>query len=106
MKKLLEIRIPISPTPFFFRRVHFLVASLRRLGGALADDLEFTVCVGGDVDPYNLYDAQPWSTRYPVTWRWVSRHHAYEQSRELHNPAPCIRNSARQDCEASTTSQS
>jgi hypothetical protein len=72
MKKLLEIRVPISPTPFFFRRVHFLAASLRRLGGALAEH-EFTVCVGGDVDPYNLYEALPWSTRYPLTWRWVSR---------------------------------
>jgi hypothetical protein len=72
MKHLLEVRVPISPTPFFFRRVHFLAASLRRLGGGLVDH-EILVCVGGDVDPYNLYEALPWSTRYPLIWRWVGR---------------------------------
>jgi hypothetical protein len=72
MKKLLEVRIPISPTPFFIRRVHLMAAALRDFGPAMAEH-EIVVCVGEDVEPYNLYEREPWSTLYPLTWRWVSR---------------------------------
>ena len=68
----LEIRVPISPTPYFFRRIHFMAASLRNIGGALADH-EFVVCVGGDEEPGDLYERFPWSKNYPLTWRWVDR---------------------------------
>jgi hypothetical protein len=68
----LEIRVPISPTPDFFRRVHFMAASLRRIGGVLADH-EFVVCVGGDEEPDDLYERVPWSKNYPIIWRWADR---------------------------------
>ena len=72
MNHRLEIRVPISPTADFFRRVHFMAASLRQLGGTLADH-EFVVCVGGDEEPRDLSRDLPWSKNYPITWRWVNR---------------------------------
>jgi hypothetical protein len=68
----LEIRVPISPTPDFFRRVHFMAASLRKIGGALADH-EFLVYVGGDEEQRDLVVELPWSKNYPITWLWVDR---------------------------------
>jgi hypothetical protein len=87
MNSLLEIRVPISPTPDFFRRVHFMAASLRQLGGALADH-EFVICVGGDEEPGDLYERLPWSKNYPITWRWADRERFrrdsyWETSREI-----------------------
>jgi hypothetical protein len=84
---MLEIRVPISPTPDFFRRIHFMAASLRRIGGVLADH-EFVVCVGGDEEPGNLYERLPWSKHYPIIWRWVDRERFrqdtyWETSREI-----------------------
>lgn len=71
MKHVLEVRTTISPTPFFFRRVHFLAASLRALGGALSD-YEIVVSVGGGAFE-NYYRTQPWSCTYPLIWRHVDR---------------------------------
>jgi hypothetical protein len=71
-ERLLEIRVPISPMPHFFRRIHFLAASLRRFGGAISDHC-ITVFVGGDEEPRNLYEALPWSGKYPIVWRWADR---------------------------------
>ena len=68
----LEIRVPISPTPHFFRSVHFMAASLRNIGGPLADH-EFIICVGGDQEPSDLYERFAWSKNYPLIWRWVDR---------------------------------
>jgi hypothetical protein len=68
----LEVRVPISPTPDFFRRVHFMAASLQRLEAKLGSYL-LVVCVGGDVQPYDLYEAERWSKNYPVIWHWVDR---------------------------------
>jgi hypothetical protein len=87
MSRLLEIRVPISPTPDFFRRVHFMAASVRQIGGALADH-EFVVCVGGDEEPVDLSERLPWSKNYPITWRWVDRErfradNYWETSREI-----------------------
>ncbi|HEV2805871.1 MAG TPA: hypothetical protein VGW57_13185 [Chthoniobacterales bacterium] len=87
MRTRLEIRVPISPTPDFFRRIHFMAASLRRLGGALAES-ELVVCVGGDQEPTDLYDLLPWSKNYPITWRWADfamyrRDSYWETSREI-----------------------
>jgi hypothetical protein len=70
MRHYLEIRTTISPTPYFFRRIHYLAASIKDLGGKLADH-EIVVSVGGNEPRENLYRTQPWSNRYPILWRWV-----------------------------------
>jgi hypothetical protein len=70
MTCLLEVRVTISPTPFFFRRIHFMAASLAVLGGALASH-EIVVSVGGGDGLENYYRSQPWSNAYPITWRQV-----------------------------------
>ena len=72
MKNGVEFRIAISPYPALLRRVHFIAASLKQLGGPGIDH-EIVVCVGEDVEPYNLYESEPWSTLYPLTWRWAPR---------------------------------
>jgi hypothetical protein len=69
MKYELEIRTTISPTPYFFRRIHYLAASLRTLRNPA--DHEIIVSVGGNAPRENLYRSQPWSNRYPILWRWV-----------------------------------
>jgi hypothetical protein len=74
MQHEFEIRTTISPTTFFFRRVHFLAASLRALGTRFADH-EIVVSVGGIAPRENLYRALPWSTLYPIVWRWVDPAH-------------------------------
>lgn len=71
MKHKIEFRTTISPTPYFFRRVHFLAASLRALGGEIADH-EIVVSVGGGEAGDNYYRSQPWSCKYPIVWRHVS----------------------------------
>src|SRR4051812_37184900 len=70
LNPLLELRTTISPTAYFFRRIHFLAASLRALGGRLADH-EFVVSIGGDQPRQDLQVTQPWSNLYPIIWRWV-----------------------------------
>jgi hypothetical protein len=87
MSAALEIRVPISPTPDFFRRIHFMAASLRQTGGALADHV-FVVCVGGDEEPRDLYSDLSWSKNYPITWNWADRERFrrdsfWETSREI-----------------------
>lgn len=67
--KRYEIHIPISPTPTFLTRIHYLAASLRRFGGALADS-PIIVTVGGD-ERVDLASAHPWSRRLGVEWRWL-----------------------------------
>ena len=70
MRFQLEVRSTISPTPYFFRRIHFLAASLRALGG-LTTNHEIVVSVGGGSGRENFYQSQPWSTLYPILWRSV-----------------------------------
>ena len=72
MNYRLEIRVPISPTPDFFRRIHFMAASLRRLEGTIGPYV-LVVCVGGDEEPSDLYAAHPWSRIYPLIWHWADR---------------------------------
>jgi hypothetical protein len=67
----LEVRVPISPRDFFFRRVEYLNCSLRACGG-ITGDAHLVVSVGDDIEPFDLLASQPWS-RDQVTWRWVDR---------------------------------
>jgi hypothetical protein len=87
MSVSLEIRIPISPTPDFFRRIHFMAASLRRLEDLIGSYL-LVVCAGADMEPEDLYETQPWSKSYPIIWRWADREkfrrdNYWETSREI-----------------------
>lgn len=87
MSVALEIRVPISPTADFFRRIHFMAASLQVLEHHIGPYL-LVVCVGGDVEPEDLYQVQPWSKSYPVAWRWADRERFrrdsyWETSREI-----------------------
>jgi hypothetical protein len=78
VKCTLEVRTTISPTPYFFRRIHYMAASLRAIGSRLANH-ELVVSVGGSSPRENLYRSQPWSNRYPILWRWV-RPEAYARA--------------------------
>ncbi len=83
----LELRIPISPTPDYFRRIHFMAAALHRLKDDIGPHL-LVVGVGGDVERYDLHAAQPWSRNYPILWHWadrekVRRESFWETSREV-----------------------
>ena len=66
----IEVRIPISPKPHFFRQVEYINRAFRARGGAYAD-ARFLVSVGEDCAPYDLIKAQPWS-RGRIDWHWVN----------------------------------
>jgi len=87
MSAALEIRVPISPTPDFFRRIHFMAASLQALEQSIGAYV-LVVCVGADVEPADLYQTHPWSERYPIIWQWADRERFrrdgyWETSREI-----------------------
>lgn len=68
---MLEIRVPISPKPYFFRQVECLYRSAQACGG-LTGDVRMVVSVGEDIEPYDIAATQPWSDAN-VIWRWASR---------------------------------
>lgn len=68
---MLEIRVPISPKPYFFRQAEYLYRSARACGGLTAD-VRMVVSVGEDMEPYDIAATQPWSDGN-VTWRWAPR---------------------------------
>ncbi|MGD0967232.1 MAG: hypothetical protein ABR949_02995 [Candidatus Aquilonibacter sp.] len=66
-----EVRIPISPKPHFFRQVEYLQRAFAANGG-LAASARFVVSVGEDCEPYDLYEINPWSLGR-IEWKWVDR---------------------------------
>jgi hypothetical protein len=68
----LEIHVPISPTVFFFNRIHYLAASLRLNGGSLAA-APIVVTIGADEEPFDPASRYHWSAAYGIEWRWVPR---------------------------------
>ncbi|MEO6872395.1 MAG: class I SAM-dependent methyltransferase [Chthoniobacterales bacterium] len=87
MNYQLEVRIPISPTPDFLRRIHFMAGSLERLKDFIGPYL-LVVCVGADVEAYDLYERERWSREYPIIWLWADREKYrrdsfWETSREI-----------------------
>jgi len=75
---MLEIRVPISPRPYFFRQVECLYRSAKSCGG-LTGQVRMVVSVGEDMEPYDIAATMPWSDEN-VVWRWVAR----EDFRRLH----------------------
>ena len=73
----LEIHIPISPTNFFFNRIHYVAASLRLNGGALAES-KIVVTIGDLAAPFDPNERLDWSKRYDIEWRWVP-HDLFQQ---------------------------
>jgi len=67
----LEIRVPISPTRLFFRRIMYLARSVRACGGDTAR-ARIVVSVGDDVEPYDVASVQEW-TDDKIVWRWADR---------------------------------
>src|ERR1700733_2238858 len=74
---MLEICVPISPKPYFFRQVECLYRSAQACGG-LTGNVRMVVSVGEDIEPYEIAATQPWSDTN-VIWRWAPR----EEFREL-----------------------
>lgn len=68
----LEIRIPISPTEFFFNRIHYLAASLHLFGGPYRH-APIMVVIGDDATPYDVAATLPWSGHYNINWTWMPR---------------------------------
>lgn len=67
---LVEIHIPIGPSPDFLLRVHYLAASIAMYGGFPQGSYKIVVTVGDD-QPVDLERLCPWSGLYPLEWRWV-----------------------------------
>jgi hypothetical protein len=67
----LDIRIPISPEPYFYRQVEYLWRAFNAAGGVGAR-ARFVVTVGEDCEPFDLVERNPWS-RDRVEWRWTDR---------------------------------
>ena len=67
----IEVRVPISPKPYFFRQVEYLRRSFVAKGG-LAASARFVVSVGEDCEPYDLYAVNPWSVGR-IEWKWTDR---------------------------------
>ena len=72
MNEFLEVRIPISPTEFFFNRIRIIALSIRSLGGVY-ENARFRVSVGADSDPEDLYIRCPWSKSLNIEWVWVKK---------------------------------
>jgi hypothetical protein len=68
---ILEIRVPISPKPFFFKQVEYLYKSVMESAGQTYK-VKMVISVGEDMDPYDIGATQSWTDKN-VSWRWVPR---------------------------------
>lgn len=66
-----EFHVPISPTPDFLCRIHYLAASLQLFSGLREDDYRIVVTVG-DAQRVDLDALCPWTRDFPLEWRWVA----------------------------------
>lgn len=72
MSATLEIHVPISPTPMFFRQLWALAASLRRFGGTAGAQARITAWVSPELPGLpDLHRLHPWARALGVTFRWV-----------------------------------
>lgn len=69
MAPRLEFRIPISPTPDFYERVHLFCAALRRAEPGSTNLVR--VVVGGDADLSQVQRDNRWASEYDVEWHCV-----------------------------------
>src|SRR4051812_20841172 len=69
MGRRIEFRIPISPTPDFYERVHLFCAALRRAEPGSA--ILVRVVVGDNADLSQVQRANRWSSKYDVEWHRV-----------------------------------
>jgi hypothetical protein len=67
----LEVRVPISPDPHFFRQIAYLSRSFDVRGG-MTGRARFRVSVGADCEPYDIAAQHPWS-KGRIDWHWVDR---------------------------------
>jgi hypothetical protein len=67
----LEVRVPISPEPHFFRQIEYLSRSFGVRGG-ITGAARFRVSVGADCEPYDIAARFPWS-KNRIAWNWVDR---------------------------------
>jgi hypothetical protein len=65
----IEFRIPISPTPDFYERVHLFCAALRRAEPCSTDVVKIVVGDGADLS--QVERDNPWSSQYDVEWHRV-----------------------------------
>ena len=69
MAPRIEFRIPISPTPDFYERVHLFCAALRRAEPGSTDVVR--IVVGDRADLSQVQHDNPWSNEYDVEWHRV-----------------------------------
>jgi len=67
MSPQIEFRIPISPTPDFYERVHLFCAALRRLETASSKNL-VSIVVGDGADLSRTRRDNFWAEQYEVKW--------------------------------------
>lgn len=65
-----EFHVPISPTPDFLCRIHYLCGSMRLFSGLREDEYRIVVTVG-DAQRVDLDALCPWTRDFPLEWRWL-----------------------------------
>jgi trans-aconitate methyltransferase len=65
---ILEVRIPISPRPYYYNRVAIIALSVRQF----YSDAIIRVTVGSDEVHRDLHSVLPWSEELGIQWVWLS----------------------------------